>query len=1051
MRQERQHLRSTQTSSLPLPHSKEANITTNETPNIGGKHDNATSHERTHCVFMKPIAVTGQIHSDQTGRFPITSSRGSKYIMVVYDYDSNAILTEPLTSRTETELLRAYSKLHDYLTARGLKPALQRLDNEAPGRLQSYMRAKSVTFQLVPPHNHRRNAAEKAIGTWKDHFIAGLSSLDPNFPMHLWCRLIPQATTTLNLLRQSHINPRLSAEAQLNGAFDFNTTPLAPPGTRVVVHEKTTQRGSWDTRAIDGWYLGPAPKHHPCYRVSFSKTASERNSETVSFFPYNCPMPKTSSADAASAAATALIHALRHPAPASPFPNLGDDQLAALDQLAAIFQTVSGPSTEPPPRVESNEPPQPTSAHRYPLRSSPAAPIRSEPTSPRLPVSAPTPAAPTHRYPLRSTQHSANSATSDLFAHVHQANTVVNPITGQVQEYRHLLQGPDAPTWTHSFANELGRLSQGVGTRMPSGTETIWWIRKHQVPSDRKVTYGRIVATIRPQKSEPHRTRLTVGGDRLDYPGAVSTPTAKLTTAKCLLNSTISTADARFMVADIKDFYLNTPMERYEYMRLPLSIIPDKIVDQYSLKDLVTPDGWVYIEIRKRMYGIKQAGLIANVRLTAHLAKYGYAPTPRTPGLWRHHTCNISFCLVIDDFGVKYVGQHNADHLVKALQNLYTISTDWKGELYCGLTIKWNYPQKFVDISMPDYVPAALHKFRHDTPTSREDAPHKWTQPAYGAKIQYAPDLDSSTPLNKSQVTRLQQVIGTLLYYSIAVDPTMLVALGTIAAAQSNATDHTATAVVKLLNYAATNPDAVIRYKASGMTLYVHSDASYLSEPKAHSRAGGHFYLSDKPADPASAPSQQPPNNGPLHTTSHILRNVMASAAESEVGALFVNSQEAIPLRYALEELGHPQPPTPVQTDNSTAAGYSNNTIKQKRSKAMDMRFSWLQCRERQRQFIIYWRPGSENLGDYHTKHHSASHHRKMRPQFLQPTKTTQPISRKTFTPCEGVLMQPFTDAQQTHYVPQTNCSWSNESRTQKLLHSLGKATRRLANSSLSY
>jgi hypothetical protein len=191
-------------------------------------------------------------------------------------------------------------------------------------------------------------------------------------------------------------------------------------------------------------------------------------------------------------------------------------------------------------------------------------------------------------------------------------------------------------------------------------------------------------------------------------------------------------------------------------------------------------------------------------------------------------------------------------------------------------------------------------------------------------------------------VTRLQQVIGTLLYYSIAVDPTMLVALCTITAAQSNTTDHTATAVVKLLNYAANNPNAVIRYKTSGMTLYVQSDASYLSEPKARSRAGGHFYLSNKPANPASAPSHQPPNNAPLHTTSHILRNVMASAAESEVSALFVNSQEAVPIRYALKELGHPQPPTPVQTDNSTAAGYSNNTIKQKRSKAMDMRFSWL-------------------------------------------------------------------------------------------------------------
>jgi hypothetical protein len=268
----------------------------------------------------------------------------------------------------------------------------------------------------------------------------------------------------------------------------------------------------------------------------------------------------------------------------------------------------------------------------------------------------------------------------------------------------------------------------------------------------------------------------------------------------------ISTPDARFMVANIKDFYLNTPMERYKYMQLPLSIIPNKIVQQYSLQTLATPKGWVHMEIRKGMYGLKEAGLIANVRLTAHLAKYGYTPAPQTPGLWCHESHNVSFCPVVDDFGIKYVGKHNAGHLVKALQNLYTISTDWKGELYCGLAIKWNYPEQHFDILMPGYVPAALHKFRHGRPTSREDAPHKLNQPAYGAKIQYAPDLDSSTPLNKSQVTRLQQVIGTLLYYSIAVDPTMLVALGTIAAAQSNATNHTATDVVKLFNYAATNP-----------------------------------------------------------------------------------------------------------------------------------------------------------------------------------------------------------------------------------------------------
>ena len=105
------------------------------------------------------------------------------------------------------------------------------LDNECPGGLKTFLREASVKFQLVPPYLHHTNAAERAIQTYKDHLSAGLSSCDPNVPLHLWDRLIPHATLTLNLLRPSRLNPRLSAEAKLNGAFDFNRTPLAPPGT----------------------------------------------------------------------------------------------------------------------------------------------------------------------------------------------------------------------------------------------------------------------------------------------------------------------------------------------------------------------------------------------------------------------------------------------------------------------------------------------------------------------------------------------------------------------------------------------------------------------------------------------------------------------------------------------------------------------------------------------------------------------------------------------------------------------------------------------------
>ena len=102
----------------------------------------------------------------------------------------------------------------------------------------------------MQPHIHRRNSAEHAIQTFKNHFIAGLASMDPNFPLSNWCRLLPQAELTLNLLRPSRLNPKLSAYAQLEGAFDFNCTPLAPPGTRIIVHEKPTQR-TWAAHGID--------------------------------------------------------------------------------------------------------------------------------------------------------------------------------------------------------------------------------------------------------------------------------------------------------------------------------------------------------------------------------------------------------------------------------------------------------------------------------------------------------------------------------------------------------------------------------------------------------------------------------------------------------------------------------------------------------------------------------------------------------------------------------------------------------------------------------
>ena len=164
----------------------------------------------------------------------------------------------------------------------------------------------NIDYQLAPPHMHRRNAAKRAIRTWKAHFIAGLCSTDKMFPMHLWDRLIEQAEIMLNLLRPSRTNPKLSAYAAVNGPFDFNRMPLAPPGTKVVVHKKPNQRKSWDPHGISGWYIGPAVDHYHCYKVYIPKTQSEQIADTVEFFPQYCTLPTLASKDMAVKAAIEL-------------------------------------------------------------------------------------------------------------------------------------------------------------------------------------------------------------------------------------------------------------------------------------------------------------------------------------------------------------------------------------------------------------------------------------------------------------------------------------------------------------------------------------------------------------------------------------------------------------------------------------------------------------------------------------------------------------------------------------------------------------------------
>ena len=164
-------------------------------------------------------------------------------------------------------------------------------------------------------------------------------------------------------------------------------------------------------------------------------------------------------------------------------------------------------------------------------------------------------------------------------------NAVTNPNTGQSLQYKQLIRGPDKDIWETSFANEFGRIAQGVGTRI-KGTNKIFFASKSEVPfKTSKTTYGKIVCNIKPHKKETHRTRLTVGGNLLPFDGNLSVPGATVTTTKCMVNSIISTPKAKGLILDISNFYLNNNLPSPKWMSMPLIIIPQEIIQQYELKN----------------------------------------------------------------------------------------------------------------------------------------------------------------------------------------------------------------------------------------------------------------------------------------------------------------------------------------------------------------------------------------------------------------------------------------------------------------------------------
>jgi hypothetical protein len=363
--------------------------------------------------------------------------------------------------------------------------------------------------------------------------------------------------------------------------------------------------------------------HYRCQNVYVSATASERIVDTLEFFPHNYQMPQLSSTDRLIMAAKDMTDALQNNHPEVPFARVGDGTILALADLAAIFklklrQTLSPtPQAAPPTAIQrpclaesSNQilnSPMPLSQqtrsqtiiHTQDISNAPLPPMvvtprTLHPSPPRVPTRS-------QRLSPRflsqydfcgmDTAHMAIALRDNHWSQKHLSNSVIHPVTGKEMEYLVLMKDPRLqPLRTRGFGNECGRLFQGI--RDIPGTNTCIFIKLTNIPKDRKITYGKIVCDYKPHKKEKEGVRLTVGGDRLDYSGNVATFTADITTFKILINSTLSTEDAVMVMMDINNYYLGTPLSRFEYMKMLLSRFPKEIIQTYNL-NATALDAWV--------------------------------------------------------------------------------------------------------------------------------------------------------------------------------------------------------------------------------------------------------------------------------------------------------------------------------------------------------------------------------------------------------------------------------------------------------------------------
>ena len=320
-------------------------------------------------ILDQPIS---KLYTDDCGRFPIRFRSGNEYIIIAYHCDSNTILRAPYFSRKAKHRIRSCNSIMRRLAYRGHKVDVKILDNEVITDFnRTIVEDWCTTYQLVPPNIYQRNLADRDIRTFKAKNLSALAGLDPTFLKFMWDNLLVQTELTLNLLRQSTLNPSISAWGYFNGAFDYTATPLGTICCKIIIHTTSSKRKSWDQIGREGFSVGPKIHHYRCIQAIKSKTKSLIITDTSEYVHAYLTQNHVTAEERMTHAIHFLSAALKD------FPTIiCDSQLAAIEAVWTIFanwRTVESLPPESPKVLPHPTPVIPLQASvmlRYPAPTS---------------------------------------------------------------------------------------------------------------------------------------------------------------------------------------------------------------------------------------------------------------------------------------------------------------------------------------------------------------------------------------------------------------------------------------------------------------------------------------------------------------------------------------------------------------------------------------------------------------------------------------------------------------------------------------------------------